>query len=409
MRRVAMLLAILPVLLWAGSGRPTILGGNITMDHDTGNAIITVCSNGAIGFYESDQLHGSGFWYPQWVTQTLYFGSMAAGNSETYVVDSYYERSQQDDRDWKELGDSLNYHIPPEFGLQEYDCEYDDSGHPSPKNLYCFQYSVMDGNPDYDDFVIIEFIYKNNGSSALNGMYSAIFIDFDVPPNYTDNYGKTDQSKRTAYMQPSQYNENPTVGIVYLGSKPQSQLPVANLSVIDHGIYVYPYQGLPDDIQFKFMNGTYTQSQSNRQYDWSVVVSAGPFDLAPGAEQHVAFALVGGTSNSEYLDHCQNAIDFYDEHWPEVEEGNQGIVEKGFWLKGITRDRLTINYALPAGEEVEIGLYDINGRRIAQLYKGKLKGEGSIIRDMRSEPSGVYFVRIERPGRPETHKFLLVK
>ncbi|HID32496.1 MAG TPA: hypothetical protein EYP24_03880, partial [bacterium (Candidatus Stahlbacteria)] len=231
--RKLLVLAVLPLMVWAGQGQSQILGGWIVFDHDTGNAVFTVCSNGAIGYYNSQQTNGSGFWYPKWTNPTLYYASMAAGNSASYVVDSYYESGGNDDRDWKELEDSLNYHIPPEFGYEEVDGKYDDSGptSPGPKGLDCFQYSVMDASPDYDDFVIVEFIYHNGGSSALNGMYSAIFVDFDIA-TYSHNYGKTDQSLRTAYIQPSLSSEDPTVGVVYLGSEPQSQLPVANLSVI---------------------------------------------------------------------------------------------------------------------------------------------------------------------------------
>lgn len=410
MRKVVIILSLLPVLLWAGEVQPVPLGW-ITFDHDTGNAILTVCSNGAIGFYDGGQVNGTGFWYPQWVTQTLFFGSMAAGNSASYVIDSYYEQNQTDDRDWKELEDSLNYHIPPEFGMEEVDCKYDDTGSTSPgsKGLECYQYSVMDASTNYDDFVIIEYIYHNGGSSAINGMYSSIFIDFDITSAATDNYGKTDASHRTAYMQNTQSNENPTVGIVYLGSEPQAQLPVANLSVIDHAIYVYPYQGLPDNIQWEFMNGNYSFSQSDRQYDWSVCVSAGPFDLAVGADQHAAFAIVGGLSNSEYLQNCQNAIDFYTANWPGVEEENQGIAKNRFWTSSVVKDRLTLNYALNNSEDVNIFLYDVNGRKIANIHKGILTGQGKINWDMTNEPSGIYFVRVERNKTVETHKLLLVK
>lgn len=410
MKKVLIILSLVPILLWAGQGQQPIPLGWITFDHDTGNCIATVCSNGAIGFYESAQLHGSGFWYPSWVNQTLYYASMAAGNSASYVIDSYYESGGTDDRDWKELEDSLNYHIPPEFGLQEVDGKYDDTGSTSPgtKGLECYQYSVSDADANYDDFVIIEFIYHNGGSVAINGLYSSIFVDFDIA-NATDNYGKTDATHRTAYIQASQSNENPTVGVVYLGSKPQSQLAVANLSVIDHAIYVYPYQGLPDNIQWEFMNGNYSFPQSDRQYDWSICVSAGPFDLAVGADQHAAFAIVGGTSNSEYLTNCQNAIDFYDGHWPGVAEEHQGINNNRFWVSSVVKDRLTVNYALNKDTEVKMNLFDVNGRKIANIHSGKLNGKGVIGWDMKGEAAGIYFVRVERDKKVETHKLLLVK
>ena len=378
-----------------------------TFDHDTGNCILSVCANGNIGFWDSNQSQGSGFWYPKWVNPTIFFGSNACGNSTHYVVDGYFGRDWIDDRDWKPIGDSIYYHIPPEFGLQEVDCSYNDSGYtnPTPLGLECYQYSVAGPDSAYDDFVIIEYIYKNVGPNPINGLYSAVFSDFDIP-DHMHNYGKTDSQLRTVYMMKSLSNDNPTVGIVYLGCEPQAMLPLANLAPTPH--YDYVQTGFLDSFKYFWMNGTYQKAESDSEGDWSVMISAGPFNLGTGAEQHVAYALVGGTSESEYLQHCQRAIEFYEANWPEVAEGNN--LSQDLRLRSnIVRDNLTLDYDLKSREEVRILLFDVVGRMVGDIYQGGIRGSGKINYRVEDLAAGVYFLNIERKQGSILHKILVVR
>ena len=380
------------LMLWAGW---------LTFDHDTGNCCLTVTATAALGFSDPSQSQGIGFWYPKLTNPTLYYSSMAVGNSPSYVVDAYYG---QNGNDWRILEDSLYYHIPPEFGLQEVDCLYDDHGPTSqhPSDLHCFQYSVADAAPDCDDFVIIEFTYMNKGTTAIDSLYSAIFADFDIL-NYTDNYGKTDSFHRTAYMQPSLANENPTVGIVYLGSKPHPQLPVANLSVIDrfqHGTW-------NDSIMFLYMNGTYHFPQSNKQYDWSVVVSAGPFDLAPGDSQQVTFAVVGGLSNADYLKNCQHAIEQYDTMWPGVSEKPEMERSRFQIHPNPSEGRVRLIFNTMVSSPAAIVLYRSDG---GIVFKKVFPIENrKIDLHLPDIPSGIYFLRITGRGLNRTGKIVILK
>jgi len=392
-------------ILWAGNYLPVPLGW-LTFDHDTGSCVLTVTATAALGFPDPSQSQGSGFWYPKWVNQTLYYGSMAVGNSIRYVVDAYYGQAGNDCRI---LEDSLYYHIPPEFGLQEVDCLYDDHGpgNPNPQDLECFQYSVADAAPDCDDFVIIEFIYTNRGASTLDSLHSAIFCDFDIR-SFSDNYGKTNQQLRTAYMQSSIGDEYPTVGIVYLGSKPQAQLPVANLSVIDRSQHTV----WNDSVMFLYMDGTYHYPQSNRQYDWQVVVSVGPFKLAPEESQHVAFAIVGGVSNDHYLENCRHAIEQYDTMWPAVVEKPPSGPYREIWVgPNPTRGRLTFNFTLSRSAPVIITLFDLAGREVTDLFHRRVSmGEHSFTVALPERiSSGIYFLVIEVDQRYVIKKVILKK
>jgi hypothetical protein len=65
----------------------------------------------------------------------------------------------------------------------------------------------------------------------------------------------------------------------------------------------------------------------------------------------------------------------------------------------------TIAFSLGLAEDVDLGVYDLSGRRVRQLHRGRLGAGPHAIewngRDdgSRRVPAGIYFVRFQAPGR----------
>lgn len=69
-----------------------------------------------------------------------------------------------------------------------------------------------------------------------------------------------------------------------------------------------------------------------------------------------------------------------------------------------------LRYTLPRNEEVELRVYDILGREIAQLVKGfQQAGPHDVTFDGTHYPSGVYFYRLTAAGKLQAKKMLLAK
>ncbi len=69
-----------------------------------------------------------------------------------------------------------------------------------------------------------------------------------------------------------------------------------------------------------------------------------------------------------------------------------------------------ISYSLPVTSSVSLQLYDITGRNIQTLYKGKK--EAGIHRTMLNTsdlPSGLYFIRLEAGADVVTQKVMLIR
>jgi hypothetical protein len=72
------------------------------------------------------------------------------------------------------------------------------------------------------------------------------------------------------------------------------------------------------------------------------------------------------------------------------------------------RDRLKIRFDTPGKSEITMKLYDVVGRTIALLYKGRVKpGINEITHSCNDLPSGVYFVQLKSNDDIITEKVII--
>jgi hypothetical protein len=382
--------------------------GEDWVTHDVGNCRLTVTRYGTIGYMASDQFQGDGFFYPYSTGSHLFYGAFAVGNSANYCVDRYYEQGQSDDTDWETTATGMVVLSEPgPNGIDEHTtAQYDDSNHPSPQNLLCDQYGWAWDDATANDFVIMKFVLTNNSASTLSNIYGAVFMDWDIG-TADQNQGGTNDSRNLTYL----YYSTPYVGVATLDPPRDSATSDANLSVIDHDVYVYPYEGLPDSVQFKFMNGTYSAATTNRAYDWSTCNSAGPFTIAPGASRVVAFAILGGDNLSDLQVNADTAYQRY-WNWPGVEEqGQEEVIATGIHIYPvISRGQpYYVSYAFNKETPVNVSVYDISGRLVTCKNWGMINGTGELQVDLKSAPQGIYFVQVKAGTILNTAKIIKLK
>ncbi len=72
--------------------------------------------------------------------------------------------------------------------------------------------------------------------------------------------------------------------------------------------------------------------------------------------------------------------------------------------------QMRIVYGLPEAARVDLAVYDLSGRRVADLINGSQSaGMHTVIFDGSGLPSGVYMVRLEAAGQNSQWKVALVK
>jgi hypothetical protein len=377
--------------------------GSVTLDHDTGYCRLTVTAVGSLGYTEPPARDvGNGFCYPKAnLTSHLYYGSFMFGNSPTYLVDRHYGNPPTGgpNTDFA-IVDSLRP-VLPGWSDEHYRTVMSDAGHAAPKNIRVTMNSHQVAASGYDDFVVLQYDVHNSGGTAVNDLYAGIIIDFDVVDGAT-NTVVSNESKRFTYVRQAS-NANPCVGLKILD--PTS---FANLCAVDHDLYVYPDSAMTDGMKYRIINGTIQQRNSSRSYDWSAGVSVGPFSLAPGADYHCAFAVVGGTSAAEFEAHTDSAQSWYD----------RGLgVKADAGLSGVRPDisltcapnpfnrTLGVSFQVPVAGRVRASVIDVTGRVLATLVDGELPaGRFATSWQPGELAEGIYLLQVRQPAGATTVK-----
>ncbi len=394
------LLLMLVVLVWPQ--------GRAVVDIDTGYCMMSGTFCGGIGL-TCDTGLGVGFQYPKFTPSQLFYGGFLVGNSPTTLHDHFYYLDVYD-WDWV-VRDTLEDVVPPLFNADElYKGSWIDTTRPTPAEGYLVtHYWGARGEqlPAYDDFIILQTYIKNISSSTRTGVYVGVMMDYDVQPSPARNYGRTDAIRRLTFMTPRQTTQNPSCGVKLL-----EPTTASNLSVIDHALYIYPSTEPTEITKLNFLNGTIRVPTSNREYDWSICVAAGPFTIDPQAQVRVAFAFVGASDTVSLKVNADTAQAWYDRDWRGgvQEEAKHLILHEAIKVHPNPFSQSTrIFYTLPTKGKVVIKAYDASGREVATILNRYIDKTGYVDWHATELPNGVYFLRTDTPNNHYTHKVLLLK
>jgi hypothetical protein len=121
----------------------------------------------------------------------------------------------------------------------------------------------------------------------------------------------------------------------------------------------------------------------------------------PHDRHHVACVDDGQTINS--LGPCRDDGDGYG-------PGRKALADLSLTIHAVTGNDATLEYALPAGGDVRIGLFDIAGRRVAILQAGpQTAGAHSLSWDASRLARGMYFCRIQAGATTVTKTVAILK
>jgi uncharacterized repeat protein (TIGR01451 family) len=379
--------------------------GRITAEIDTGCCALTISARGALGFDVEGVRSGRGFRFPETDTSSLSTASFCVGTGAEYVADRYYDTTRAGaDQDWS-LEDSIYSIAPPWNAHQALGCAFTDAGHAQPKGLKVELDALGRGAPGEDNFVILVYKVINTGSAALTGLHAAVFADFDiVATDPFHDFAFTDTVLRTAFMR------NALALTRYCGVELLSSDLPCLLGCIDHKLYLLPDSGLTEDMKWRAMTGSLGTATSDRSFDWSVLVSGGPFELAPDSGyRDVGFAFVAAADSVSYLEACRSAQEWY--------HNNVGIDIAD--LRAASADRRLkvapnpcvdfLSVWVPAWTQggTALELYDRAGRRVSEFPCRQANHDGRLEYDLRGLPAGVYFLHWNQKGGRGTEKFVI--
>ena len=345
-------------------------------DVDAGNIIVTISNNTSFpssGYTGSAPAAGSGFVVNG--SDQLYYGGFALAKSPTVVSDMWYGVSGTD-ADFANT-EGIYLLAPPSYAdFMAYARVTDGDVNVQQDALVL---------PNVPNAVVVRYWLTNTTSSDLTNLYAGLFLDLDIggASYYNQNTGDVDAARNLAYLT---YG-GVYAGALYVGSNNGTAL--GNLTFLDNPTYVY--NGTPDTIKYKFLSGELTGTAASAN-DYSVVVSAGPFNLSANAADTVAltFALVGGTS----LTDLQDAADSLIANLPVSTKEVSSI--SGFSFAPVySGGKLVIRFNLPTATNLDVNLFDVAGRKVATLHQGRMEAGNYTMSVTGNLSKGVYILKVD--------------
>jgi hypothetical protein len=372
-------------------GVPNARGG-IWANMDTGDYCLSVCANGGVGttWWRGE---GYGFIYPkarQWSAASMMHGSFMLGTDTSWVCDNYYGAPawQVCPQDFA-MQESVRTVYPPELGSKELIAAFTDAHHPEPKNLRIVHRAYGSANPNHKDFVVLEYRIFNEGTTALENLHAAVACDFRTPGwnvNDSFDYAGTDSLRNLAYVKSASSGETLALGIRHV--YPPAWPGFANC--INEWTYVA--NGFTKPEKMGFMDGTLRSTTGTTRANWDGMSSSGPYEIAAGDSQIVAFVLCGARTVAQLQTVSDTAALWYNPPVGVEEKSEVRRVSCEVFPRVFTGG-LTVRYALDRIEPIVVGAYDAGGRLVGSYRHEPAASTGSFTWRPALTP-GVYFVRV---------------
>jgi hypothetical protein len=403
-----------------GAGCGACAGQIDFADHAVGNCVLTVTERGILGFLDGSQTQGSGFVYPAGGSNLLYIGGFWIGLDPAHVVNRDYDADPA--KEWTVSVDPDGHLWTDGHGFsdQDHHAIWTDAGAAAPRSIRVHQESWAFASPPDDDFVILRYFVENGGASPLGGIYAGLFLDLDLGDALA-NRGGSDAGRHLVYVNGA---TGPYAGAsLIMGVRAPDGEPVhdapANLTLVTNRTYVWPSAYIPDADKYAFLAASdpaHVLPAATTPDDYGVVVSAGPFDLAPGAVREISFAILGGENLPDLQANADRAAVRYLFPTGVPEEARFAFETR--LLGGVpnpSTGATSIRFTLARPAEARIDLFDAGGRLILPLLRSRLgAGSHSAVWDGRDSEgrrvaSGVYYIRLAAGGRQDGGTIVLLR
>ena len=299
------------------------------------------------------------------------------------------------------------------FFAQEYYFSMDDLNADLPTGLIVEQ--VVSGEseayPILDNGMLVIYNIYNPTDSILHNLHLGLFSDWNLNGDQQDIVGY-DASRNLGYMQNAQQNASKYAGVQILTDSDDISFKSYN-NTVDF------QNGFTDEDKWAGLSGG-VQSTTSDASDWSFMISIGGIDLMPHDFRRIGFTVFAANSQSD----LNNYADFVGGLWSSVYPYSYLSTEE---LEMPSTFKLAqnfpnpfnpstkINYSLENDSQIELGIYDLKGRKITEIHSGlQVSGQHAMewngVDDLgNAVPAGVYICSLQLENSARTIKMVYLK
>ncbi|MEZ4960682.1 MAG: S8 family serine peptidase [Saprospiraceae bacterium] len=253
-----------------------------------------------------------------------------------------------------------------------------------------------------DHFIIVEYEVTNNSTNEYNTFHAGLWGDIDVYPDATNNRAEQDTNLQLGYVYQA-LQPNPYMGIQVLGQSPFNQYVLQYSST-------YGGVNILDNFSTAEKYKTLTESRPTGGFedadggDVLLVVSSGPYQLAPGATIKVAFALLAADSLEGLRSAAQDALLRY-EDFTGTETPSVATAEQLKIYPNPAGDMIWIATSeMETGRNLDLEVYDLSGKMISRI--SPTAAGGLVTVGTGQLPAGMYLLRLRTAAGVRTGKFI---
>ncbi len=251
------------------------------------------------------------------------------------------------------------------------------------------------------NFIIANYDIINNTELFQDSVFTALYMDWDIGPSGSDNRAVWNKSNEYAYIYNNKTDEYPYVGIKLLSSQNVNFWAIDNDGTSEDNPGVY--DGFTKEEKYRMMSSGIGRDSSNST-DCSIVFGAGPIRLRSGDTSRVTFAIFAANSLIELDNIVKNEL-------PTIKDiinpnGDFNSFTKKTQIKSIypnpSSNKVTLEFTINDIKSGEISIWDINGKKLKNIFTYNSKKEGKIYPgymyldfDISELSQGQYFIKFD--------------
>ena len=365
----------------------------------------TLSSNGRVGFSKADAGGGLGFIYKD--EPMLYEAALMIGKSATQVSNNARNEGNYSE-DFGKLISAAK--VSGSTAAFEGVATFSDEKATSPIGLKVKSRMLAYATAPDDKYVIVEYEITNTTSTALQGIYTGMFTDWDLDES-SANATQYDAATKTAYAYARKNVGYPYAGVRLLSnSAPAAYYPMS---------YQLPGDPLADNkftIAEKYQtlsSGIRTTSfgTTGNGYDIMYTIGSGPYNIPSNGSIAIAYAFISGDNLIDLLNSGNAALAKYLTVPNKPTDPN---ALKGFLLKqnypNPAKALTNIPFNLAEKSATKLTVTNVAGKIIQTLVNETLNaGSYSIPFNLTKLTPGVYFYELRAGSYHKTLKLMVVK
>lgn len=365
----------------------------------------TFSSNGRVGYSKGDATGGLGLIYKD--ENTLFEAALMIGKSATQVSNNARNDNGYNEDFIKQVSAQQ---VTNNIAAFEGTATFIDANSTSPIGLKVKSKMLAFANQPDDKYVIVEYEIFNTSSTALEGIYTAMFTDWDLDES-SANATRYDAPTKIAYAYAKKNASYPYAGVKLLTNLapplyyPMSYQIAGDLLADGKFTTAEKFQTLTAGIK---ANGLGFDSDNGN--DIMYTIGTGPYNIPINGSIKVAYAFMGADNLTELISVGQAALTNYLKTLatPIATKPLNFILKQNY--PNPSKDLTTITFDIAEKSATSLVITNAIGKVLATLVNEKLN-EGSYTKqvNLSNYLPGIYFYKLKAGNYQKTLKMIVVK